>query len=391
AVAVLDAKQADCEYPYKYLSGCGVGFKLMQAFCIRQAITLENLYEYLDLVALSIASDIVPISGENRILAYFGLKKLNQNPCVGLKALREIAGIKPEKELNINNVVFMLGPRINAAGRVEHADTAVHLMLAEEETEAENFAQQLNKQNTSRREFDASMMDEAMEIMRTNLSFQHMKTTVLFGENWNKGVIGIVASRLIEHYHRPTIVLTKNHGKLTGSARSVQGFDVHAAISQCADLLDQFGGHNFAAGLSMPEENLEAFRERFEQVVTNMISKEMLVPSLNVDMPLHLGQINNRMLQIIKQMAPFGPDNVEPTFVSEKVWLSQPTYTMKDKHLKLRIHQPGSDDFDAVAFGMSDFKNKLSLQKPFDICYHINENHYNDHVSLQLMIKDIKV
>ena len=278
AAAVLDPKRDDCLYPYKELTGCGVGFKLPQAYCIFQNIPLDRLYIFLDLVAVSIGSDIVPITGENRVLAYYGLKRLNSSPRAGLKALIKVAGLT--RELDINGVVFGLGPRINAAGRIKHAKAAVQLLLAENEQEAEQFAFDINENNNSRRQYDTSMTEQALSMIRRDERLLAAKTTVLYDATWHKGVIGIVASRCIEHFHRPTIILTQSHNKVAGSARSVPGFDVYEAIEECADLLEQFGGHTFAAGLTMKIENVLPFQQRFERVVAQRIREELLTPMI---------------------------------------------------------------------------------------------------------------
>jgi single-stranded-DNA-specific exonuclease len=389
AAAVLDPKREDCEYPYKELSGCGVGFKLLQAFCQERAIALENLYPYLDLVSVSIASDIVPITGENRVMAHYGLKYLNTAPRTGLKALIKVAGFK--NELDITNVVFGLGPRINAAGRIQHAKAAVQLLLAESEEEADDFAMAINKHNNSRREFDTSMTDQALAMIRESESLLRAKTTVLFDATWHKGVIGIVASRCIEHFHRPTIILTQSHDKAAGSARSVPGFDVYEAIEECADLLEQFGGHTFAAGMTMPVDNIDAFRRKFEEVVARKIKDEHLTPLVDIDLPLDFSEINDKLVRIVKQMGPFGPHNLQPVFMTEDVYLASDPIVMKEKHLKISVRQGRTGHtLTAVGFGMAHFADQLRFRQPFSICYQIEQNFFNGNMSLQLMLKDIK-
>ncbi|GAB3547423.1 single-stranded-DNA-specific exonuclease RecJ [Spirosoma fluminis] len=389
AAAVLDPKREDCQYPYKELSGCGVGFKLLQAFCHQANIPLDNLYPYLDLVAVSIASDIVPITGENRIMAHYGLKYLNATPRTGLKALIKVAGFK--NELDITNVVFGLGPRINAAGRIQHAKAAVQLLLAESEEEADNFAMAINKHNNSRREFDSSITEQALAMIRQNEAMVQAKTTVLYDATWHKGVIGIVASRCIEHFHRPTIILTQSHDKAAGSARSVPGFDVYEAIEECAELLEQFGGHTFAAGMTMPVDNIDAFRQKFEEVVARKIKEEHLTPLVDIDLPLDFSEINDKLVRIVKQMGPFGPHNMQPVFMTEDVYLANEPIIMKEKHLKISVHQRRTGHtLTAVGFGMAHFADQLRSGQPFSICYQIEQNFFNGNMSLQLMLKDIK-
>lgn len=396
AVAVLDPKRTDCDYPYKELTGCGVGFKLLQAYCLCHHIPLEQLYPFLDLVVVSIASDIVPITGENRVLAYFGLKHLNTAPCTGLKALIKVAGF--QRELDINNVVFGLGPRINAAGRIQHAKEAARLLLAEDEDDAEQFALEINTHNKNRREFDTSTTDQALAMIEADLSLKNAKSTVLFDASWHKGIIGIVASRCIEHYHRPTIILTQSNGKVSGSARSVPGFDVYEAIEECADLLEQFGGHTFAAGLTLMPENMPAFRQRFETVVSSRIEDDMLTPMLEIDLPLDFDQIDAKFVRILKQMGPFGPHNLQPVFRTDNVYICGLVQRMQEKHIKFHVQQgrPASRmtgyRLQAVGFNMAaEWGNRLTNDEPISICYQIEENFYNGNVTIQLVLKDIRL
>ncbi|CAG5012303.1 Single-stranded-DNA-specific exonuclease RecJ [Dyadobacter sp. CECT 9275] len=388
AIAVLDPKREDCLYPYKELTGCGVGFKLLHAYCIDQKIDPAILFEYLDLLVVSIAADIVPITGENRILAFYGLRQLNTAPRTGIKALIKIAGISGE--LDITNVVFGLGPRINAAGRIKHAKEAVRLLLSEDETEADDFAMEINKHNTDRRTFDTSITEEALAMIQNDSWFDSATSTVLFKEDWHKGVIGIVASRCIERYHRPTIILTQSHGKAAGSARSVPGFDVYEAIEECADLLEQFGGHTFAAGLTLPLDNIEAFRQRFDDIVRNKILPEQLIPRVSIDLDLDLASITPKFYQILKQMGPFGPGNMPPVFVSNNVTLAGKPVLMKEKHIKFEVKQKNAGPFTVIGFGMSHFYPDLLSGIPFSICYHLEENTFRDKKTLQLSLKDIK-
>jgi len=389
AVAVLDPKREDCLYPYKELTGCGVGFKLLQAFCMDQKINQEILFEYLDLLVVSIASDIVPITGENRILAYYGLQRINTSPRIGIKALIQISGMTGI--LDVTNVVFGLGPRINAAGRIKHAKEAVRLLLSEDEQEAQDFAYEINKHNTDRRVFDTSITEEALFMIENDAWFSDAKSTVLYKEDWHKGVIGIVASRCIEKYHRPTIILTQSHGKAAGSARSVPGFDVYEAIEECADLLEQFGGHTFAAGLTLPIQNVEAFRVRFNEIVSSRILPDQLTPMINIDLPLELGDINQKFYNILRQMGPFGPGNMTPLFESRNVSLAGTPVILKEKHLKFDVKQKDSGTFTAIGFGMAHFYPDLVNGRPFSICYNLEENNFRDKKTLQLFLKDIKI
>ncbi|SEI87177.1 exonuclease RecJ [Dyadobacter sp. SG02] len=389
AAAVLDPKREDCLYPYKELTGCGVGFKLLQAFCIKQGLNLETLYDYLDLLVVSIASDIVPITGENRILAFYGLQRLNAQPRTGIKALIQISGISGA--LDITNVVFGLGPRINAAGRIKHAKEAVRLLLSEIEEEAMEFAEEINRHNSERRNFDSSITEQALFMIENDEWFSNAKSTVLYKEDWHKGVIGIVASRCIEKYHRPTIILTQSHGKAAGSARSVPGFDVYEAIEECADLLEQYGGHTFAAGLTLPLDNVEAFRMRFNEIVSSRIQPDQLVPMINVDMLLDLEAITPKFYNILRQMGPFGPGNMTPIFESRNMTLVGRPSLMKEKHIKFDVKQNSSAAFTAVGFGMGHFYPDIVNGRPFSICYCLEENNFRDKKTLQLSLKDIKL
>jgi single-stranded-DNA-specific exonuclease len=390
AVAVLDAKRLDCPYPYKELAGCGVGFKFMQAFSLQQGFDLEPLYQLLDLVVVSIAADIVPITGENRILAYHGLQRMNSGRLLrpGLEALKELAGLR--SELDITQIVFGFAPRINAAGRMGDAKRSVAMLLAKTKEEAFDMAANINLSNSERRGHDTSITKEALQMIEQDDFLRNARSTVLFKDSWHKGVVGIVASRCIEKYYRPTIILTESHGKATGSARSVHGFDVHQAILACSDLLDQFGGHMYAAGLTMPVENVPAFRERFEEIVANTILDEQLVPMVEIDLPLEFHQIKPNFFRVLKQMEPFGPGNMSPVFMSTCVYDTGSVRVVGDTHLKLRLTQDGDISFDAIAFGMAEFYPLIQKGIPFDVCYSIEENVYRGNVTLQLRIKDIR-
>lgn len=388
AVAVLDPKREDCLYPYKELTGCGVGFKLLHAFCLHGGLDTAPLFELLDLLAISIAADIVPITGENRILAHFGIKRLNATSSQGIKALIKVAGFT--SSLDITNIVFGLSPRINAAGRIKHAREAVRLLLADNEDEAEEFALAINQHNQDRRQFDSSMTEQALAMIQEDEWLLAAKSTVLFNPEWNKGVIGIVASRCIEHFHRPTIILTESHGKAAGSARSVPGFDVYEAIESCAELLEQFGGHTFAAGLTLPVENITAFRKKFEEIVESRISREQLQPTIDIDLEIELNAVTYKLYNILKQMAPFGPGNMTPVFCSKNVQLASNPVIMKEKHIKLEVFQGNSPKFTAVGFGLAGKLEELRTGGPFSLCYTIEENNFRDNRTLQLYLKDIK-
>ena len=388
AVAVLDPKRLDCNYPCPDLSGCGLGFKLMQAYA-RLYRNEQEVFEYLDLVAISIASDIVPIVGENRVLAYYGLKKLNENPMPGLKALKEISGTK--NELDISGVVFTLGPRINAAGRVAHARAAVDLLISETEAEAISLAEKLNLKNELRKEFDSSITEEALSMIASNDRIKSLKSTVLFKNTWHKGVIGIVAARCIEKFYRPTVILTESNNKITGSARSVNGFDLYQAILSCSDLLEKFGGHKYAAGLTLDASNLEAFQQRFEEVVSATLTTEMLTPVIEIDYTINLDAVNAKFLNVLKQMGPFGPENPRPVFAANNLYVFNSLSSFKDRHIKFLVRQEGGDNvFQAVGFDMAEYYEQISGGDMFRLAFTIEENIYNGVSSIQLRIKDIK-
>lgn len=388
AVAVLDPKRDDCNYPFTELSGCGIGYKLLQAYA-RKHRDEKELEKFIDLVAVSIASDIVPVNGENRILAYYGLKKLNESPLPGLKALIELSGNK--SEIDIASVVFTLGPRINAAGRVSHAHAAVELLIAKTEEEAMMLAEKIDLKNDIRREFDLSITEEAIAMIEANENFASAKSTVLFKENWHKGVIGIVAARCVEKYYRPTIILTQSNDKITGSARSVRDFDLHQAIASCSELLEKFGGHKYAAGLTMSKENLIAFQSKFEEVVSSTITEEMLIPVVEIDIELPFDAITSKFRSILKQMAPFGPENHKPVFESGRAFVMNALSTFKDKHIRFLAGQHGSESvMNVVGFDMMEHYERLSNGDECRIAYTIEENTFNGMTSLQLRLKDIK-
>lgn len=386
ALAVLDPKQNDCKYPYKELSGCGVGFKLIQAYCQKNNIAFEKITHYLDLLVVSIAADIVPIIGENRVLAHYGLKQLSTEPRKGLKALMEVSD--KEKNLTISDVVFGLAPRINAAGRIEHGAKAVALLVQEDIEQARSMAQKVNEHNLKRRELEQNITQEALKMVIPNA-----KSTVVYQENWHKGVVGIVASRLIETHYRPTIVLTENNGMLAGSARSVKGFDVYNAIDSCSEYIEQFGGHKYAAGLTLKKENLAGFTAKFEEVVSATIQEEMLNPQISIDAELTISEINPKLYRILKQMAPFGPGNMSPTFMTQQV--IDRGYGRKigqeQTHLKLNVGDKEPTQYlDCIGFGMADKFELIKEGQQFDIAYAIEENVWNGNVNLQLRLKDIR-
>lgn len=392
AVAVLDPKQADCPYPYKELSGCGIGFKLAQAFAMRNHVPNHVVEGLLDLVAVSIASDIVPITGENRVLAHFGLNLLNTNPRKGLASLIEQAGIT-ERNLTITDLVFYLGPRINAAGRMDHGRNAVNLLLAETEDNAIDGASTLQDNNNVRKQLDKDITEEALSIIRNSPALLMRKTTVLCQPHWSKGVIGIVASRLIESYYRPTIVLTEKDGLVSGSARSVSGYDVYEAIKACEDLLEQFGGHKYAAGLSMKKENLAAFEERFEAVVSATIKEEHLSPEITVDADLDLISVTPGFYKILKQFAPFGPGNMRPVFLARYCRDKGYSKIVGENHLRLTLTQDGKHSITGMAFGQAIWAKEILMKdnsQPVDIVYNIEENEWQGETTLRINVKDIK-
>ncbi|MBS7358190.1 MAG: single-stranded-DNA-specific exonuclease RecJ [Bacteroidales bacterium] len=408
AVAVLDSKRNDCGYPYKELSGCGVGFKLITGLSMRLGRPIEEVYELLDYVAVSIAADIVPITGENRILAFFGLKLLNKKPRPGIEAVLGHANIHRkeeysssemekqnvlERELTISDLVFLIGPRINAAGRLEKASDSVRLLIATNQNHAEKLAASINDLNVKRREFDNAITEEALSMIDADEKMRNAKSTVIFNENWHKGVIGIVASRLTDSYYRPTIVLTRSGNLITGSARSIKNFDIYDAIDNCSDLLEHFGGHKYAAGLSLKPENLEKFSERFEQYVSEHLDEDELIPELNVDIKMDFSNITPKFVRILKQFAPFGPGNLSPVFLTENVIDSGYSRAVGNKkHLKLTVTQRDNTEnvFAGIAFQKGDLFERIHSKEPFSMCYYIEENFWQGKTTLQLNVKDIK-
>lgn len=401
AWAVLDPKRVNSTYPYKELSGCGIGFKLVQAIQKEKNRPFEEILNYLDLVAISIAADVVPLTGENRVLAYYGLKVINKRPRVGIEAILSYSNIKHEanskdyfsRKLIISDLVFLVGPRINAAGRMESGRKAVELLKSANREEVELIAKEIDENNKQRKDLDKQATEQAKEMLNASKDLASKKTTVVYGETWHKGVIGIVASRLIEQYYKPTIVFTKSNDLITGSARSVKDFDIYAAIESCSHLLTHFGGHKFAAGLSLPEKNLEEFKALFEKQVENSISDSQMVPEIEIDLEIELGNITPRLFRILKQFAPFGPENNIPIFCSKRLMDTGFARTVGSKHLKLSAvsREKSSFPFDCIGFGLAEHQKEVSKGSMFDICYQIDENDFQGKTSLQLNLKDLKI
>lgn len=386
AVALLNPKRKDCSYPYKELSGCGIGFKLIQAFAQVSDIPFDEVARYIDLVAVSTCSDIVEIRDENRILVYYGLKKLNEDPCIGLQALLQSYQIKQEYE--VSDIVFGIGPKINAAGRIADAKSSVKLLIEEDFHQALLLAKTLVENNTERKDIDNDITKEALDILEASEVLKSRKSTVLYSEKWHKGVIGIVASRLIETYYKPTIIFSEVNGMLTGSARSIKDFDVHDAIGACGDLVVQYGGHKYAAGLTIRKESFEAFTERFEEVVTLNSTEELLTPEIAYDLELEFPDITPKFYTLLNQFKPHGPGNMIPIFRSNHL-SDAGSRIVKEKHLKLMASQKGTK-FDGIGFNMSDVFNQINKQSGFDICYSIEMNEFKGVKNLQLKVRDIR-
>jgi len=390
AVAVLDPKRPDCDYPFKELSGCAVGFKLIQAFARIHGIPYDHLSPFLDLVAVSIASDIVPMVGENRALAFLGLQQLNIAPGIGLRSICKIAGLAG-KEISISDVVFKIGPRINAAGRMENGSRAVELLIASNQKDALSGGNEIDAYNHQRRIVDQAITREALLTISKDNRLLNSKSLVLYNPNWHKGVIGIVASRLIESYYRPTVVLTLSNEKVTGSARSVAGFDLYQALESCSHLLENFGGHMYAAGLTLKKENIEAFSQCFEKVVSERITDEQMIPVVDIDAEISLKEITPNFVKVLKQFEPFGPGNMAPVFVARNV-LSGPGSRLvgaDGKHLKMDLLQKDQKTISAIAFNQSHNAEVIQNGVPFDVCFTIEENEFRGNINLQLNVKDI--
>lgn len=391
AVAVIDAKRLDSTYPYEHLSGCGVGFKLAQALAQNNKIDFSELTDLLDLVAVSVASDIVPITGENRILTYYGLKQLNSNPSLGLKGIIDICGLN-HKSITISDIVFKIGPRINASGRMMNGKEAVDLLLSNTIEGAREKSTNIDHYNDTRRELDKKITDEANTFIDDNIDVNKLKSIVIYNESWHKGIIGIVASRLTEKYMRPAVVLTKSNGLVTGSARSAMGFDVYKAIESCKDILENFGGHTYAAGLSLKEEKLDEFRSRFEAMSIKMIAPEMMRPQIDIDAELTFQDIDSKFISDLARFAPFGPDNLNPIFMTRNVYdLGTSKLVGKNNvHLKLDIVDSTSSlSMNGIAFRQGSSYDMVKDGKPFDICYTLEDNMHNGKISTQLYVKDI--
>jgi len=388
AVAILNPKQRDCYYPYKELCGCGVGFKLICALAEKLHLPQTEAFEYLDLVATAIAADIVSMSGENRVLAYYGLKKANEAPNFGIKALSILSGLV--KELYITNLVFIIAPRVNAAGRMDDARKAVNMFVAESLPQAMSWAEQLHIDNSNRKEADTNITEEALALIAADEVLINRNSTVLYQSHWHKGVVGIVASRLIDHYYRPTIVLTQSGDYIAGSARSVVGFNVYEAIHQCKDLLMGYGGHFYAAGMTLSADNVEAFCSKFEEVVSASIHPDLLIPEIVVDAEIHFNDITPSFYAILGQMEPYGPDNLRPLFVTRRVRDTGYSKIVKEKHLKFSLRH-GGISMSGIGFGMADKMQLLLTGQPVDVVYKIDENEWNDQKSLQLKVVDIRL
>lgn len=392
AVAVLDSKRADCNYPYKHLSGCGVGFKLIQAFAISNDIPFSELIPLLDLVAVSIASDIVPITGENRTLMYFGLKQLNTSPSIGLQSIIEVSDLKG-KEITVSDIVFKLGPRINASGRLRTATEVVDLLVSKDTCFAREKSDSINELNNDRKDLDKNITEEAISYIKNNVNYESRKSIVVYNTDWHKGVVGIVASRLSEEYYKPTVVLTLSNGLATGSARSVPGFDLYAAIDSCRDLLDNFGGHLYAAGLSMKAENVEEFSKRFEKYVAENILPEQQTPQTDIDAVIDFSSITPKFMRILKQFAPFGPGNMKPIFVTKNTIDSGSSRLVgkEQEHLKLDLRDCScSAAMGGIAFKMGHFFDTIKSKNPIDVCYTLEENFFAGNTTIQMMVREIQ-
>lgn len=394
AVAVLDPKRPDCPYPYKELSGCGVGFKLLQAFTEKNNLDKEKLYDLLDLVVVSIASDIVPITGENRVLAWYGLKKLNSNPGMGLQTIINLSGLKIG-EITISDIVFKIGPRLNASGRIEHGKKSVQILVAYDEARSDALGDEIDSYNEIRKTLDRDITQDALDMILNDEELKNKSSTVIYNRDWHKGVVGIVASRLTEIFNRPTVVLTESNGMATGSARSVKDFDLYETIGLCSDLLESYGGHMFAAGLTMKIENVSEFARRFEEIVTKTLEGRSQLQSIEVDTRIPLHEITPRFYRLLKQFEPFGPHNMQPVFVSEDV-IDAGTSRIVGKnseHIKLDLMEPddSSTVYAGIAFNMADKFPLIKSGMPFDICYSVAINEFRGKTNLQLYIRDIRI
>ncbi len=388
AFAILNPKQVDCKYPYKELSGCGIGFKLAQALAIQWKLPMESVYQYLDLVATSIAADIVPIDGENRILAHYGVKRINESPCLAISTLKELGGVT--KPLSITDLVFVIGPRVNAAGRMDDARKAVEFFIETDPQKIEALAAALHSDNDDRKEVDKSTTEEALAILDGDAALQRRKSTVLYRPHWHKGVVGIVASRLIDHYYRPTIMLTNANGKATGSARSVSGFNIYEAIHECRHLLENYGGHFYAAGMTMAENRVEDFIAAFEKIVASTITPEQQIPEIVIDADIPLSLVKPSFYNLLKQLEPFGPANMRPVFITRGLYDYQSSSNVvKEQHLRIVAHQKNGSIIEGIGFGIGE-KYEIVRNGPFDMVYNIEENEYNGNVKVQVKVIDVR-
>ena len=388
AIAVLNPKRADCPYPYKELSGCGIGFKLIQA-CVQKLGFDFDPFSLTDFVAVSIASDIVPMTGENRTLCYLGIEKINKEASVPFKVMREELSFT--KDFTVTDLVFVVGPRLNASGRMTHASTTVDFLIADNYEDAASRIALIDHNNVERKDIDQQTLQEALSMMENDKELTQKKSTVLYSPDWHKGVIGIVASRLIEHYYRPTIMLTESEGMLTGSARSIRDFNLYEALEKCSDLLDKFGGHQFAAGIGLKLENLDAFREKFESIVSSTLTDEMMIPVIEYDLELNPSSISFPFVKTIQRFGPFGPGNMKPRFVSRNVKIADEVRIVGSNHLKFNILTEDNKQLGAIGFDLGQYAGIIGNRNPFDICYVVEENHWNNNVYIQLNIKDIRV
>lgn len=393
AIAVLDPKREDCNYPFDDLSGCGVGFKLVQAYSRKFGIDFETLIPLLDLLVVSISSDLVTMVGENRVLAHFGLKQLNENPCKGLLAMITLSNLEPG-HITIDDIVFKIGPRINAAGRMESGRLAVELLKATDTQTAMSIGEKINENNNDRKSIDREITAEAIEMVQSGKCLAHENATIVYNPKWSKGVVGIVASRLVESFYKPTVVLTKSNGFITGSARSIAGFDLYEAIESCADILVNFGGHVYAAGLTLKEEDLAEFASRMDKFIAGKITTDMLTPIVDVDAKLDFSQITPKFFRILKQFQPFGPGNNNPIFVTENVYDSGSGRKVgaNGAHMKLDLIQESQPyhPIPAIAFNMAEYFDHIKEGNPFDVCYAIVENYYRGNSSIQLRLRDMR-
>ncbi len=389
AAAILNPKQPGCNYPYKELCGCGVGFKLITALARHFGMPEESCYYYLDRCATAIAADIVPITGENRVLAYYGLKQINETPSPGIKALLELGGLQ-NAPVNVNQLVFVIAPRVNAAGRMDDARKAVQLFIEKDYPTALEYARDLHSDNDSRKEVDSHITEEALELIQSDAGMLQRKTTVLYGQHWHKGVVGIVASRLIERYFRPTVVLTRSGELVTGSARSVPGFNLYEAIHACRDQLLGYGGHFAAAGLTLLPEKVEAFSRQFEAIVAATIPEALLTPVLNIDTEISLSDISPSLYNIIRQMEPFGPDNLRPVFLCREVTDTGYSKLVKEQHIRFSVKQ-GPTVMHGIGFNLADKFSLLQSRQPVDIVFSIDENEWNGEKNLQLKVLDLRI